>query len=112
LGGGELDMAGDLHLIERMGHMTCLNKDHSVWESGWWAISPRTAERLVGGRIFFHKSQTKPSFFGGTITAFRVEAQGEWSGRVLFTFVAEQELRGLSTSREGWGMEKKLVSDK
>ena len=68
-------MAGDIHLIERMGHMTCLDRATALWESGWWAVSPDTASKLVGGRIFFHKAQDKPSFFGGRITEFRVAGQ-------------------------------------
>ena len=102
-------MAGDIHFIERMGHMTCLDKAAALWESGWWAVSPDTASKLVGGRIFFHKAQHKPSFFGGRITEFRVETQGDWPGRILFKFVAGQEFKGVKAGRDGWSMEKKVV---
>ncbi|MCS3744951.1 hypothetical protein FHY18_000481 [Xanthomonas arboricola] len=100
---------GDLHLIERMGHMTCLDKQTALWESGWWAISPETASLLVGGRIYFHKAQDKPSFFGGRIVESRVETEGSWPGRVLFKFIAGQEFKGVRAGRDGWSMEKKLV---
>jgi hypothetical protein len=98
-------MAGDIHFIERMDHMTCLDKSTALWESGWWAISSDTASKLVGGRIFFHKAQDKPSFFGGRI----IETESNWPGRILFKFIAGQEFRGVRTGRDGWSMVKKIV---
>ena len=102
-------MAADIHFIERMGHMTCLDKASALWESGWWAISAETAGKIVGGRIFFHKAQDKPSFFGGCITEFRVETQGNWPGRIIFKFIAGQQFKGVKAGRGGWSMEKKVV---
>ena len=102
-------MSGDIHLIERMAHMTCLDRASATWESGWWAVSTDTAAKLVGGRIFFHKAQDKPSFFGGRITKYRVETEGEWPGRIVFTFAAGQEFKAVKAGRDGWGMEKKVV---
>lgn len=98
-----------VHLIERMGHMRCLDKATGLWESGWWAISPTTARQLVGGHIYFHKAQDRPSYFGGLITSSRVETDGEWSGRILFTFNTGAEFKGVRAGTGGWGMEKKLV---
>lgn len=102
-------MPGDIHLIERMGHMKCLDKPSALWESRWWAVSTETAERLVGGRIFFHKAQDKPSFFGGNITGYSVETEGQWTGRVIFTFVTGLEFKGVKAGNTGWGMEKKIM---
>jgi hypothetical protein len=102
-------MAVGIHFIERMGHMKRIDKDTATWESGWWAVAPETAAKLVGGHIYFHKAQDKPSFFGGTISAYRVETEGEWPGRIVFTFVFSPEFRGVRAGREGWGMEKKIV---
>lgn len=102
-------MAGDIHLIERMGHIACVDIALARWESGWWAVSQDTARRLVGGRIYFHLGQTKPSRFGGRITGFRVETEGNWPGRIVFEFIAGMEFKDVRTGREGWGMEKKIV---
>jgi len=102
-------MTGDIHLIERIGNMKCIDKNIALWESGWWAVSTEKAEKLIGGRIFFHKAQDKPSFFGGKITKYRIETEGEWVGRILFSFTTGMEFKGVTTSREGWGMEKKFV---
>jgi hypothetical protein len=102
-------MAASIHLIERLGNMKCLDKETSLWESGWWHVSTEIAQKLIGGNIFFHKAQDKPSYFGGTITKYRLETEGEWTGRILFSFAATMEFKGITTSRNGWGMEKKLV---
>ena len=102
-------MSGDIHFIERMGHMKCIDRDLATWESSWWAVAPETAEKLVGGRIFFHKEQDKPPFFGGQITSYRVETEGEWLGRIIFTFVFSIVFRGIPADREGWSNEKKIV---
>lgn len=102
-------MPGDIHFIERLGNMKRIDKELAIWESGWWAVTPETADKLIGGRIFFHKAQDKPSFFGGKLTSYRIENEGELSGRILFTFIFSPEFRGVRTGREGWGMEKKVV---
>ncbi|MDR1709331.1 MAG: hypothetical protein LBS70_06380 [Candidatus Accumulibacter sp.] len=102
-------MLPKIHFVENMDHIRRLDKEANLWESRWWAVSPETAEKLVGGRIFFHKAQKKPSFFGGDITGFRVETGDEWRGRIIFKFKASEECRGITTGPEGWGREKKIV---
>lgn len=102
-------MSGDIHLIERMSHIKSLDKETALWESGWWMVSPDIAAKLVGGRIFFHKAQIKPSYFGGRITKFRIETEGIFRGRVLFNFIASHEFKGINAGRDGWSMEKKVV---
>ncbi|MCA1924985.1 MAG: hypothetical protein LDL16_01740 [Thiobacillus sp.] len=89
--------------------MKMLDKENHEWESGWWKISPDTAEQLVGGEIYFHKARAKPSFFGGLILSYRVETEGEWPGRILFRFRTGNEFKGVEAGMDGWGMEKKIV---
>lgn len=98
-----------IHFIEDLGNMKMLNKANSEWESGWWAVNPETAEKLVGGNIYFHKKQAEPSFFGGVITAYRIETTGEWVGRIIFQFKTGLEFKGIKAGSSGWGMEKKIV---
>lgn len=98
-----------IHLIEDLGNMRILNKSNSEWESGWWALAPETAEKLIGGYIYFHKKQAEPSFFGGLILSYRVETNGEWVGRVIFQFKTGLEFKGIKAGSAGWGMEKKIV---
>ncbi|MBS0174767.1 MAG: hypothetical protein JSR64_12085 [Nitrospira sp.] len=102
-------MTAKIHLIERENNIWLINKEHAEWESGWWVVAPNTAEQLIGGHIYFHKTQAKPSFFGGTIISYRIEAEGEWSGRVVFKFCAGPEFKDVKAGSTGWGMEKKVV---
>jgi hypothetical protein len=101
-------MAAAIHLIERMGHVRTVDASTGMYESEWWAIPASTAKRLVGGRIYLHKGQDKPSFFGGVITGYRIEAEGEHSGRVIFAFTRDAAGKGV-VSRGDWGNEKKYV---
>ena len=101
-------MAISVHFIERMGHVVCLDKSKHLYESGWWAMSESAAQELVGGRLYLHKAQDKPSFFGGTILSYRVETQGDWPGRILFSFTADLAGKGVRAGRDGWGMERKI----
>jgi hypothetical protein len=94
-----------------MGHIKRLHPQSNTWESGWWALSELTAARLCGGEIYFHKNQGKSAFFGGEIQSFQVETEGEWAGRIIFTFVAKSEAKGRSAGKDGWAMEKKVVWD-
>lgn len=98
-----------IHLIENLGNMKILNKENLEWESGWWSVTHETAERLVGGHIYFHKKQAEPSFFGGLILSYRIETAGEWVGRVIFQFKTGLEFKGVKAGSSGWGMEKKIV---
>ena len=102
-------MPSEIHLIEHLNHFRCVDKAANVWESGWWLVSLSTAEQLVGGYLFLHKGQVEASFFGGLITGFRIETEGEWAGRVVFAFIPRSEAKGVKTPKTGWRMEKKVV---
>ena len=78
------------------------------WENGYWAVSKDTAERLVGGDIYLHKAQDKPSHFGGKIVSYRVNQGGVFDGRIIFCFKASMEHKGMRTGPEKWGNEKKI----
>ena len=101
----------DIHLVERLGNLRLINKEAGVWESGYWVVSEETAEKLVGGNIYLHSGQTKPSHFGGRILTYRVHQGGELDGRIVFLFRPEVLHKGVRTGREGWGNEKKIVWD-
>jgi len=89
--------------------MKLLSREKKEWESGWWALAPSTAGQLVGGNIYFHKAQARPSFFGGNIIGYRIETEGLWAGRVVFRFLANPAFREVRASTSGWSMEKKIV---
>jgi hypothetical protein len=105
-----VSMASRIHLIEKQGRMKPVRAGSAEYESGYWVINPETANRLIGGEIYFHKAQAAPAYFGGVIQSWRIQPEGEFSGRVIFLFLPDgQRFRGTLAGREGWGREKKIV---
>jgi hypothetical protein len=98
-----------IHLIERLGNVHCVDKETNEWESGYWAISVETAERLQGGHIYLHQGQKEPSHFGGEVLSFYVYQSEPYVGRIVFRFRAAAEFKGVKTQRAGWSNEKKIV---
>jgi hypothetical protein len=72
-------------------------------------MAEATANALIGGKIYFHVQQAKPSFYGGVITGAKKIERGKYAGRILFTFQFSQSCRGVTTSHEGWGREMKII---
>ena len=101
-----------LHVIETgkfPENLRCVDKENSEWESGFWAIVPDTAQRLVGGTIYLHSAQDKPSHFGGEILSFRIVSTGLHAGRAVFGFRATSDARDVRAGRDNWAQEKKFV---
>ena len=98
-----------IHLVERLGNVHPVDRKKNEWESGYWAVSEETALKLVGGHIYLHKGQDKQSHFGGQILGCRVHITGPEEGRIVFRFRDSIEFKGVSTGRDGWGNEKKIV---
>jgi len=96
-----------VHLIERDNRLTRI--DGPVWESGFWVISESNAKKLIGGSILFHKKQNEPSFFGGIILKYRIQYDGKYAERVIFTFEYQADHRNFLAERGGWSQEKKIV---
>ena len=99
-----------IHLVERIGRYKEVDPAKGEWESGYWNISEKSAQRFVGGRIYLHPGQLKPAHIGGIITRYRLEAFKE-KIRVVFTFRCDPAFRGYTTSKKGWGNEQKRVMD-
>lgn len=104
-----------IHLIQKDTDPKLLPKPEKegskIWTSGYWSLAAKTAEGLIGGMIYFHKAQVKPSFLGGEIVGYRVEESGEWKGRIVFRFREESSARGVKTGKEGWAMVMKLCGE-
>lgn len=100
-----------IHLIERVTNVRLCDKEKNIWDSYAWVISPDKAEKLIGGEIYLHKAQDKPSHFGGIILSYRILGSdaGSDAGRVVFNFKADLEYKDVKTDKQGWGMEKKVV---
>jgi hypothetical protein len=98
-----------IHFIEKENLMTREDKNTQNWETGFWAVSKEIADSLIGGDIYLHKAQDKPSYFGGLITSYKVKNRGIHEGRIIFQFTATTGHKGIKTGKTGWGMEKKIV---
>ncbi len=98
-----------IHLIERVNEFQRISREDHIWESGNWVLSQEVSESLVGGDIYFHKEQTKQSYFGGKVLGCRIVSEGSDSGRFIIKFQASMEHKNVKTAKEGWGMEKKIV---
>ena len=99
----------NLHFIEKARVFQRISKEMNLWESGNWVLSKEVAEASVGGDIYFHTEQVKPSYFGGEITEVRRLEEGPDAGRYVFTFKMTIAHKGVKTEKQGWGMEKKIV---
>ena len=75
-------------------------------------MAEETAQRLVGGDLFVHSSQSESSHFGGKILSYRVHHdhnKPDIDGRLVFRIKPSPEHKGVTAGRDGWGMEKKIV---
>ncbi|MEO8005430.1 MAG: hypothetical protein ABI771_11030 [Betaproteobacteria bacterium] len=104
-------MPSAICLIERLRKQLPLVRGGNEWESGNWDIAEKKAEALVGSRIYFHQKQAEPSYFGGTITAYRVLPvdHPQTPGRIVFTFVRDAQGRGFTAGSTGWRNEQKTI---
>ena len=98
----------NIHLIEPLNKFVKL--PDSRWESGWWNIDESKAKKLVGGEIYFHKKQQEPSFFGGSITGYRIDQNVECQGKIVFTLRYDAACRNVKTDKSGWSKKMKIIS--
>ncbi|MFS2162592.1 hypothetical protein [Variovorax sp. Varisp62] len=102
-----------IHFVERLGntHKVSDAQHPHEYDCGYWVVAVSTAERLVAEQadLYLHDGQAAPSRFGGTILGFRVHQGGPENGRIVFRIQATPAHRGVTTGREGWGNEKKIV---
>lgn len=100
-----------IHLIET-DSMNFNLVDDDLWESGSWILNEDQAELLIGSEIFFHKTRTEPSFYGGIIRGYRVKQEGENEGQIVFEFQYDKICRDIRTDRNGWARKMKIVREK
>lgn len=104
-----------LHLIQNQTDPKLLPRPEKpgaeMWISGYWSLSVDTVKSLVDGRVYFHRAQAKPGFLGGTITGFHIADEPPYADRIILVFRPEPAAKGVITSRTGWSMEKKIVSN-
>jgi hypothetical protein len=99
-----------IHLIER-DHKNRLTKlaEDKLWETGYWDMPESMAKKLLEGSLLLHEKPKSLSFFGGIILNYRVQAEGKWKGRILFTFEFQADHRGVMADPGGWRSDMKIV---
>src|SRR5258708_33151696 len=97
-----------IHLIEKKGFIKALPNTGNEWESGFWAVPEDKANALVGGEVYFHKTQAETSFFGGRILELTVDTVA-YPARIVFRFRFDKTFRGVYGGKGGWRMEKKVL---
>lgn len=60
-----MDLRGDLHLIEKLDHVSRLGDGR--WISGYWELSE--IERYVVKNVFLHREKALPAHWGGAVVA-------------------------------------------
>jgi len=97
----------DIHLVEQVNNYFKMRDN--MWESGWWALDEDKAKELIGGHIYFHKTQQESSFYGGTVTGYRVEQDGQNRGKIVFSLEYSAACRNVKTGKDGWSKKMKIV---
>ena len=98
----------NIHIVEIKNNFVRLSNDE--WESGWWQLEESKAQKLVGGGIYFHKTRSEPSFYGGRILGYRVEEGQEHRGMIIFKLKYDQECRNIKTEKTGWSKTMKITA--
>lgn len=80
-----------------------------IYTSGYWTLSAEKAKGLIGGHIYFHERQADGAWYGGLILDATQIADGQYAGKIAFTFRYDPECRGKTTSKDGWSQEMKIV---
>lgn len=99
----------NIHLVENTNNFTKL--DDNDWESGWWNLDEDVVKKLVGGEIYFHKSRNAPSYYGGIITGYRIEQEGQHEGMIVFMLKHSVACRNVKTGTRGWSGKIKMTDN-
>jgi len=84
-------------------HLICRNPLYLTaiqppeYESGFWTLYESEAARLVDGMLYLHQKKAEPSYFGGTISGFRISTDMEpYPGKIVFKVIAQDEGKGIA----------------
>lgn len=98
-----------IHFVEKLTNYKRIDDAADLWESMWWKLTEEKAKLLVGGGLYLHRKRATRSFFGGIIKSYRLETEGEFEGRVIFTFEFSPEFKDVLAGAGGWSLEKKII---
>jgi hypothetical protein len=94
-----MTLRGDLHLIERLNHVSRLQDGR--WISGYWELSD--LERSAVRRLFLHRTKAESAHFGGTVVDVRPAAEfadlaarhaTDLAGRWVLIVIPDQAAKG------------------
>jgi hypothetical protein len=99
----------NIHIIEPLNNFVKLADDR--WESGLLTVDESNAKKLVGGEIYFHKKRLEPSFFGGSITDYRINQDAQNQDKIVFTLQYNATCRNVKTDKYGWSKKMKMTGN-
>jgi hypothetical protein len=96
-------MRVDIHFVCKKGlHWTQV--DQNIYETGNWYVADRTADQVIGGRVYLHDKQNTAAWHGGRVIGWRPV---DSTRRKIFTYVLEGDFQ--VKLLDGWGNEKAVV---
>lgn len=94
-----------VHLICRrlegggLDGITAVDAKNHIYRSAAWDFDLATAEKLIGGQIYFHQEKGQASHYGGDVVSVgAVQTDNAHEERIVFTFRATKEGRGVAWS--------------
>lgn len=99
--------ASALHLVERPPYENRKLKDQALkeWKTGFWRVGDRTANQLIGKKIYLYDGQKACCSLGGEILAWSPRLD-KGPNRKIFYFREIEAFRGAPAPEAGWGNEK------
>lgn len=99
----------NIHIVEVKNSFVKLSNDE--YESGCSQLDEAKAEKLVGGDIYFHKTRSEPSFYGGRIINYRLETGEAQKGMIVFILRYNKGCRNIRTDKNGWSKSIKITDE-
>ena len=98
-----------VHLIEKSDNFRKLEDE--TWESSGWNLDEDTANKLIGGEVYFHRKKEEASFYGGTIMGYRIEQEGDHQGLIVLQLQPCNTCRNVRTDKYGWSTGVKVIEN-
>jgi len=99
----------NIHIVEVENRFVKLKSDE--YEYRCPQLDKIKAEKLVGGDIYFHKTRSEPSFYGGRIIDYRLEIDEAQRGMIVFILRYNEGCRNIKTHNKGWSKSIKITDE-
>ncbi len=99
----------NIHIVEVKNRFVKLKSDDYEYRSP--QLDKINAEKLVGGDIYFHKTRSEPSFYGGRIIDYRLEIDEAQRGMIVFILRYNERCRNVKTDNKGWSKSMKITDE-